>query len=150
MSKMDALNDFNFDKALKNAGLLLQGAKYANEITNSYTVLTNMSANMSKVMTRSSVLSLVHLVELLKAIQMTYHKKKDYLVINMQLILQELVTKVLSHVQAARVSLLLISLSLYLSLLLKKRIMSDKKYSEKRLDILSGLVLAANALNGPS
>jgi hypothetical protein len=36
---------------------------------------------------------------------MTYHKKKDYLVINMQLILQELVTKVLSHVQAARVSL---------------------------------------------
>jgi WASH complex subunit 7 len=152
MSKMDALNDFNFDKALKNADLLLQGAKYANEITNSYTVLTIMSANMSKVMTKSSVLSLVHLVELLKAIQMTYHKKKDYLVINMQLILQELVTKVLSHVQAARVSLLLISLSLslYLSLILKKRIMSDKKYSEKRLDILSGLVLAANALNGPS
>ena len=28
--------------------------------------------------------------------------------------------------------------------------MSDKKYSEKRLDILSGIVLAANALNGPS
>ena len=28
--------------------------------------------------------------------------------------------------------------------------MSDKRYNEKRLDILSGLVLAANALNGPS
>ena len=101
---MDALNDFNFDKAMRNADLLLQGAKYANEIINLYTVLTNMSANMSKVMTKSSVLSLVHLVELLKAIQMTYHKKKDFIVINMQLILQELVTKVLNHVQAARVN----------------------------------------------
>ena len=103
MSKMDALNDLNFDKALKNADLLLQGAKYANEIANLYTVLTNMSANMSKVMTKSSVLSLCHLVELLKAIQMTYHKKKDFLVVNLQLILQELVTRILTHIQSARV-----------------------------------------------
>lgn len=27
---------------------------------------------------------------------------------------------------------------------------SDKKYSERRLDVLSALVLAENALNGPS
>lgn len=27
---------------------------------------------------------------------------------------------------------------------------SDKKYSEQRLDVLSSLVLAENALNGPS
>lgn len=31
----------------------------------------------------------------------------------------------------------------------QKRVLSDKKYNEKRLDILSGLVLAGNALNGP-
>jgi hypothetical protein len=35
-------------------------------------------------------------------------------------------------------------------LLNQKRIVSDKKYTEKRLDILSGLILAGNALNGPS
>ncbi|KAG2459915.1 WASC4 protein, partial [Polypterus senegalus] len=34
--------------------------------------------------------------------------------------------------------------------LLKKRVISDKKYSEQRLDVLSALVLAENALNGPS
>ena len=33
---------------------------------------------------------------------------------------------------------------------LKKRVISDKKYSEQRLDVLSSLVLAENALSGPS
>lgn len=32
----------------------------------------------------------------------------------------------------------------------QKRVISDKKYSEQRLDVLSSLVLAENALNGPS
>uniref|UniRef100_A0A8I5NMN9 WASH complex subunit 4 n=1 Tax=Papio anubis TaxID=9555 RepID=A0A8I5NMN9_PAPAN len=32
----------------------------------------------------------------------------------------------------------------------KKRVISDKKYSEQRLDVLSALVLAENTLNGPS
>lgn len=33
---------------------------------------------------------------------------------------------------------------------LKKRVVSDKKYSEQRLDVLSALVLVENTLNGPS
>lgn len=33
---------------------------------------------------------------------------------------------------------------------LKKRVISEKKYSEQRLDVLSSLVLAENALSGPS
>lgn len=33
---------------------------------------------------------------------------------------------------------------------IKKRVISDKKYSEQRLDVLSSLVLAENALSGPS
>ncbi|KAI4825620.1 hypothetical protein KUCAC02_021300 [Chaenocephalus aceratus] len=32
----------------------------------------------------------------------------------------------------------------------KKRVISDKKYSEQRLDVLSSLVMAENALSGPS
>lgn len=36
------------------------------------------------------------------------------------------------------------------SFIFKKRVISDKKYSEQRLDVLSALVLAENALNGPS
>ena len=33
--------------------------------------------------------------------------------------------------------------------LFQKRITSDRKYSERRLDVLSALVMAENALNGP-
>lgn len=33
---------------------------------------------------------------------------------------------------------------------MKKRVISDKKYSEQRLDVLSALVLVENILNGPS
>lgn len=33
---------------------------------------------------------------------------------------------------------------------IKKRVISDRKYSEQRLDVLSALVLAENTLNGPS
>lgn len=33
---------------------------------------------------------------------------------------------------------------------MQKRVISDKKYSEQRLDVLSSLVLAENALSGPS
>jgi hypothetical protein len=36
------------------------------------------------------------------------------------------------------------------SFIFKKRVISDKKYSEQRLDVLSALVLAENTLNGPS
>lgn len=39
---------------------------------------------------------------------------------------------------------------LYAFFSLKKRVISDKKYSEQRLDVLSSLVLAENALSGPS
>lgn len=37
-----------------------------------------------------------------------------------------------------------------LCFIFKKRVISDKKYSEQRLDVLSALVLAENTLNGPS
>lgn len=103
LSKMDALNDVNAEKSFKNADLLLKGVDYANEIHNLYTVLTNTSANMSKIMTKSSVLSLCHLIELLKAIQMQYHKKKEFMAFAIQFILQELSLKLLNIIQAARV-----------------------------------------------
>lgn len=83
-------------------------------------------------MSKSNVLELCRLLELLKSIQKAYYEKKEILTIAKQHILQLTQRILLSFIQNA-----------------KKRIVSDKKYSEKRLDILSGLVLAANALNGP-
>lgn len=43
-----------------------------------------------------------------------------------------------------------LALLLYTVSSVKKRVISDKKYSEQRLDVLSSLVLAENALSGPS
>lgn len=40
--------------------------------------------------------------------------------------------------------------NVYIFSSVKKRAISDKKYSEQRLDVLSSLVLAENALSGPS
>ena len=36
-----------------------------------------------------------------------------------------------------------------LPLLFQKRLVSERKYSDRKLDVLSALVLAENALNGP-
>jgi len=83
-------------------------------------------------MTKSNVIDLCRLIELLKSIQKAYYEKKEFLTLSKQYILQLTQRIVLSFIQNA-----------------KKRIVSDKKYSEKRLDILSGLVLAGNSLNGP-
>ena len=69
---------------------------------------------------------------MLKAVQIAYYEKQEFLTVGKQYILQSTSRRLLSYIQTAR-----------------KRVVSDKKYSEKRLDILSGLVLAANALNGP-
>lgn len=49
----------------------------------------------------------------------------------------------------AHCCLLLDRPSIYVTLPLQKRVISDKKYSEQRLDVLSALVLAENSLNGP-
>jgi WASH complex subunit 7 len=100
---MDSLNDMNVEKSLTNASTLLKGYEYANEISNTFTTLTNMSANHGKVMSKSNVLALCHLIELLKAIEMTYHKKKDFLIFAVQYIVQDSLNRLLLIIQAARV-----------------------------------------------
>ena len=89
----------------------------------------------------------------LKSIQMTYYEKIEFLSMTKQYIVQSVNRKLLSLIQAAKVFQNMnqnfdLSFIQFL-LLLKKRITSDKKYDERRLDILSGLVLVTNALNGP-
>lgn len=96
------------------------------------TSILNLSISLDVPMTKSCILELCKYIELLKAVQLAYHEKKEFLILGKQYILQSTNRRLLAYIQAAR-----------------KRVISDKKYSEKRLDILSGLVLAANALNGP-
>jgi WASH complex subunit 7 len=130
--KMQAINDLSVQACLTYDQLLLQGVDYANYITNMVTSILNLSISLDLPMTKSCILELCRYVELLKAIQISYYEKQEFLTLGKQYIVQSTNRRLLAYIQAAR-----------------KRIVSDKKYSEKRLDILSGLVLAANALNGP-
>lgn len=86
-------------------------------------------------------------------INKTYYEKMEFIVISKQYILQATNRKLLAYIQAAKVTFIEScnrwTQLFILTSLNKKRIVSDKKYSEKRLDILSGLMLAGNALNGP-
>jgi len=131
--KMQSINDLSIQACLTYDQTLLQGCDYANYITNMVTTILNLSISLDTPMTKSCILELCRYIELLKAIQIAYYEKKEFLTVGKQYIMQSTNRRLLAYIQAAR-----------------KRVISDKKYSEKRLDILSGLVLAANALNGPS
>ena len=111
---------------------LKKGLDFANYISNLVSSFLNLSIHLNSAMTKSNVIDLCRLIELLKSIQKAYYEKKEFLTLSKQYVLQLTQRVLLSFIQNA-----------------KKRVVSDKKYSEKRLDILSGLVLAGNSLNGP-
>jgi WASH complex subunit 7 len=132
--KMYSLHDLDPQTSLSTKEqLFYQGVDNANYIFNMVTTIINLSISLNKPMNRSCILELCQFIELLKSIQITYHQIKEAIILTKQYILQSANRKLLTCIQNAR-----------------RRIISDKKYSDKKLDILSGLVLAGNALNGPT
>lgn len=130
--KMQSLSEFKLETLISYEQTFMQGVEVASFISNLISTILNLSFSLETPMTKSCVLELGRLIELIKAIQIGFHEKKEFIVISKQYFVQLVNRKLLAFIQAAR-----------------KRIVSDKKYSEKKLDILSGLVLAGNSLNGP-
>ncbi|XP_059151833.1 WASH complex subunit 4-like isoform X4 [Physella acuta] len=112
--------------------VFIQGLLHAYNISHLIRTVMNLHVILSKPMTKAAVLSLCRLVELLKSIEYTFHRRTMLVTESINHIIQYLSFKALSAIGTA-----------------KKRIMSDKKYSEQRLDVLSALVLAESAFNGP-
>ncbi|CAE1304616.1 MRT43 [Acanthosepion pharaonis] len=112
--------------------LFLQGVLYAFNISHLIRTVMNLHVSTQKAMTKTAVLALCKLIELLKAIEFTFHRRTMLVAESINHIIQHLCFLALSSINTAR-----------------KRITQDKKYSESRLDVLSALVLAENALNGP-
>ncbi|CAL1541419.1 unnamed protein product [Lymnaea stagnalis] len=112
--------------------LFIQGLLHAYNISHLVRTVMNLQVSLSKPMSKAAVLSLCRLVELLKAIEFTFHRRTMLVSESINHIIQHLSFKALNAIGTA-----------------KKRIMSDKRYSERRLDVLSALVLAESALNGP-
>ncbi|XP_056595412.1 WASH complex subunit 4 [Triplophysa dalaica] len=111
----------------------VQGILYAYSISTIIKTTMNMYMSMQRPMTKTSVKALCRMMELLKAVEHTFHRRSLVVADSVSHITQQLQTQALASISTA-----------------KKRVISDKKYSEQRLDVLSALVLAENTLNGPS
>ncbi|KAK2158033.1 hypothetical protein LSH36_178g02040 [Paralvinella palmiformis] len=121
-----------FDDVRSCCMLYLQGLLYANNISHLVRTVLNLHVALSKPMTKTSVLALCRLVELLKAIQHTFHRKS--------MKVAESVNRIVEHLSFVALSTITTA---------KKRIVSEKRYSDKKLDMLSSLILAENVLSGP-
>ncbi|KAG5273076.1 hypothetical protein AALO_G00147380 [Alosa alosa] len=113
--------------------VFVQGILYAYSLSTIIKTTMNMYMSMQRPMTKTSVKALCRLVELLKAVEHTFHRRSMVVADSVSHITQQLQSQALTAIATA-----------------KKRVISDKKYSEQRLDVLSALVLAENTLNGPS
>ncbi|XP_071278772.1 WASH complex subunit 4 [Agelaius tricolor] len=139
MTKMESIlskeqRTTKFSEDLSNrCNVFIQGFLYAYSLSNIIKTTMNLYMSMQKPMTKTSVKALCRLVELLKAIEYMFYRRS--------MVVADSVTHITQHLQYQ--ALLSISVA-------KKRVISDRKYSEQRLDVLSALVLAENTLNGPS
>ncbi|TWW75650.1 WASH complex subunit 4 [Takifugu flavidus] len=139
MMKMESIlskehqNDKLTEDLNSRCNVFVQGVLYAYSIGTIIRTTMNMHMSMQRPMTKTSVKALCRLVELLKAVEHTFHRRSMVVADSVSHITQQLQSQALNAIGVA-----------------KKRVISDKKYSEQRLDVLSSLVLAENALNGPS
>uniref|UniRef100_A0A665UTQ2 WASH complex subunit 4 n=1 Tax=Echeneis naucrates TaxID=173247 RepID=A0A665UTQ2_ECHNA len=139
MMKMESIlcKDHKSDKLAEDlnsrCNVFVQGILYAYSISTIIKTTMNMYMSMQRPMTKTSVKALCRLVELLKAVEHTFHRRSMVVADSVSHITQQLQSQALNAIGNA-----------------KKRVISDKKYSEQRLDVLSSLVLAENALSGPS
>ncbi|XP_077568439.1 WASH complex subunit 4 [Stigmatopora nigra] len=139
MMKMEAIlcKEQKSDKMAEDlnsrCSVFVQGILYAYSISTIIKTSMNMYMSTQRPMTKTSVKALCRLVELLKAVEHTFHRRSVVVADSVSHITQQLQSQALNAICVA-----------------KKRVISDKKYSEQRLDVLSSLVLAENVLSGPS
>lgn len=132
LSKEQRMDKFAEDLT-NRCNIFIQGFLYAYSISTIIKTTMNLYMSLQKPMTKTSVKALCRLVELLKAIEHMFYRRSMVVADSVSHITQHLQHQALNSISVA-----------------KKRVISDKKYSEQRLDVLSALVLAENTLNGPS
>ncbi|CAI8002431.1 WASH complex subunit 4 [Geodia barretti] len=116
------------------ASLFIQGMLLSYNIGNLVRTTLNLHSEQGKPMTRSGVLAICKLIELLKCIQYTFHRQS--------MTVATYITHIVNHYE----------LSLLLMLETSMRYIQDSQargYSERALDILAGQTLMKTVLNGP-
>lgn len=128
LSKSVPLNEsFN-----RRAILFIEGVKYAYNISHMVRTIMNLHAAVSKPMTKTAVLAFCRLIELVKSIEYTFHRRSLDVADNINHIIQHLSFKAMIMVETAR-----------------KRVNQDNtKSMDKSKDILAALGLLERSLNG--
>lgn len=112
--------------------VVLEGINLCFSLCNIVSLVMNLHAALQKPMSKSEVLALCHIIGLCKAVEAGFHKWGLHLAESELQLVQQLQYKTICDLFNG-----------------KKRIVVDKKYSDKRLDILSALLVATNSINGP-
>jgi hypothetical protein len=104
---MQSLSEFKLETLISYEQTFMQGVEVASFISNLISTILNLSFSLETPMTKSCVLELGRLIELIKAIQIGFHEKKEFIVISKQYFVQLVNRKLLAFIQAARVFLVL-------------------------------------------
>ncbi|XP_065176385.1 WASH complex subunit 4-like [Sycon ciliatum] len=114
------------------AVVFITGLLYAYQLSHHVRTVMNLHVRLQKPMNKSSVLALCRMVELMKTVQFTFHRHSMYVAESITQIIQHYNFNLLTIIGAA-----------------KKRVTSDKRYSDRRLDVLAAVTLLQTMLNGP-
>ncbi|KAJ0175617.1 hypothetical protein K1T71_008776 [Dendrolimus kikuchii] len=114
-----------------HAKTLLDGLDIASKTNNSVLTLINLHLSLGIPLPKSMLMSLFETIEVLKTIKNSISRNRDQITISLNMIIQHLVFQAISSI-----------------LEVKKSLMTDKNYANKRLDELTCLVVAERALRG--
>lgn len=112
--------------------ILIEGCHLLCQMKRLVSVLTNLHGSLGKPMTKSLVLGICRLIELMKAVEHVYERLSTNIAKCINLLFQFLSYQILRFILVA-----------------KKNLLQDKKFSDKQVDILSSLVLVEKLLSGP-
>ncbi|KAB0801554.1 hypothetical protein PPYR_05908 [Photinus pyralis] len=115
------------------ADTFINGIRLVKKISELVKWITNMHVDAERPMTKSTLLALCRLVEVLKAIQFIFQKNLLPLIYVITLITQHLAYKAVTELAK-----------------LKRSLTQEKFYKEQQLDVLSSLNVAERALKGPN
>ena len=133
MSDSTDINTNLIEVLAKQQKTLEEGLEIARLISSLVKNCIALHLQSGRPMTKSDLVAICKAVCILKGIQLTFHRKKG------------VILGVLAHLAQYNCCIALKLLSN-----IKSKLMANvKKYSEKKLDLLSAVILASNCLNGP-
>ena len=94
--------------SLYDPSCLVQGLLYAYNLSHLLRTLMNLHVDLRRPMTRTSVLALCHLAEVLKAVEHTFHRRSMLVAESINHIVQHLSFIVLAAIGTAKVTHLII------------------------------------------